>query len=68
MFKGLFQRNKKAEAPRAKYKLRPDAHGTYTLLRWEGLYYLPVCVMITPEDADKSIANLERETLYYRES
>jgi len=53
-----------------KYRLIPDAKGTYTLEKWyyDIKMYLAIGVRLTPEKADRVIKNLERDTIYYRES
>jgi hypothetical protein len=57
---------------RAKYRLLPDENGTYTLEKWHGgvlsMYLSERAYVKTPEEADQLIKNLERETIYYRES
>jgi len=51
-----------------KYRLRPTAAGDYFLDRYDSfLGYMSVAIVDSPEEADKIIANLERETIYYRE-
>ncbi len=62
----LWPFTKKEDPP--KYRLKPDARGTYSLEKWcELVGYSMIEVQLTPEGADKAIANLEREVKYYRE-
>jgi len=65
--KGLFK--KEVKDPRPKYRLTPDSFGKYTLDVWSGhhLGYTCVRVLLTEKQADKAIADLERETKYYVE-
>ena len=65
--------NKDKTAPpvfkKPKYRLVPDSRGTHTLEKWHGDVSLYLCeeVHVTKESADKFIANLERDKIYYRE-
>lgn len=58
-----------ATEEKPKWRLVPDKEGTYTLERYHAScnMYLAEAFSITPEESDGIIANLERDTLYYRE-
>lgn len=56
---------------RAKYRLVPDGRGTYTLERLEWVAgrreYSSVAVSVSPEEAKRTIKNLEMDILYPEE-
>ena len=64
IWKNLKKRNKPPE-----WRLVPDAHGTYTLERWNDKVsiYLTIAVYVTPDEADEHIKNLKGNVIYYRE-
>lgn len=55
--------------PVPRYRLVPNARGSYNLERWNDSVqmYLTKEVHVTPEKADEVIANLEKPAVYYRE-
>lgn len=66
-FLSFFGLKKKEEAPR--WRLVPNARGTYSLEEWNGAIIGYICkeAGVTLEEADKKIQSLEREIVYYRE-
>lgn len=70
-------RTKRPEPPKGqdpkpkpdRFRLVPNTKGTYTLEQYNEYAEDYICkrVNVTPQEADESISNLERETIYYRE-
>jgi len=63
---GLFSKKELADS-NPKYRLVPDRYGTYTLERYDSSLgvYLAEMLETNKDNADKAIANMERDIKYY---